>query len=406
MINELLAAKDDIMALQRCSNKSLQQNAAINTFVDLEKLTLSKKKSHNVHIGKQTKSCPSLKVHGNRMDTTNQETYLGDIVHKSGKGRPNIEARKAKGYGIINNILAIVNEVPLGQWKVDAGLRLRQAMLVNGVLFNSEAWHNVSMNDLILLEKVDEALLRGLVNGHAKIPLEALFLETSSIPIRFIVSSRRIMYLHSILQKSPEELVRRVFEAQKADTSPGDFCELVSEDKDILGINMSDQEIGSMSKCKLKKIVKNNTKEAAFKYLQSLKESHSKLDGLEYSNFEKASYLSSPLFRSEDMRLLLGLRTRTVNGIRNDFRGMYADNMCPLNCGEVDTLPHILQCSVIKLHHTNSMLAQGDITYQDIFSSNVVRQKQVTELYRQLLDIRIDLLDSQPVAVTGPVQCV
>ena len=314
--------------------------------------------------------------------------------------------KQAKGYGIINNILAIVNEVPLGQWKVDAGLRLRQAMLVNGVLFNSEAWHNVSMNDLILLEKVDEALLRGLVNGHAKIPLEALFLETSSIPIRFIVSSRRIMYLHSILQKSPEELVRRVFEAQKADTSPGDFCELVSEDKDILGINMSDQEIGSMSKCKLKKIVKNNTKEAAFKYLQSLKESHSKLDGLEYSNFEKASYLSSPLFRSEDMKLLLGLRTRTVNGIRNDFRGMYPDNMCPLNCGEVDTLPHILQCSVIKLHHTNSMLAQEDITYQDIFSSNVVRQKQVTELYRQLLDIRIDLLDSQPVAVTGPVQCV
>ena len=116
--------------------------------------------------------------------------------------------------------------------------------------------------------------------------------------------------------------------------------------------------------------------------------------------------MSSPLFRSEDMRLLLGLRTRTVNGIRNDFRGMYADNMCPLNCGEVDTLPLILQCSVIKLHHTNSMLAQEDITYQDIFSSNVVRQKQVTELYRQLLDIRIDLLDSQPVAVTGPVQCV
>ena len=118
------------------------------------------------------------------METTKQETYLGDVVHKSGKGRPNIEARKAKGYGILSNILAIVNEVPLGQWKVDAGLRLRQAMLVNGVLFNSEAWHNVSMNDLILLEKVDEALLRGLVNGHAKIPLEALFLETSSIPIR------------------------------------------------------------------------------------------------------------------------------------------------------------------------------------------------------------------------------
>ena len=285
-------------------------------------------------------------------------------------------------------------------------LMFRQAMLVNGVLFNSKAWHNVSMNDLLLLEKVDEALLRGLVNGHAKIPLEALFLETSSIPIRFIVSSRRLMYLHSILQKSPEELVRKVYEAQKVDTIPGDFCELIAEDKDVMGINMSDLEIRSMSKLKFKKIIKNKTKEAAFRYLLSLKEGHSKLDGLEYSNFERASYSNSPLFSSEDVRLLLGLRTRTVNGIRNDFRGMYPDNKCPLKCGEVDTLQHILECSVLKLHHTNSMLSHGDITYQDIFSSNIVRQKQVTEIYRQLLDVRMNLLDSQPVAVTGPVQCV
>ena len=75
--------------------------------------------------------------------------------------------------------MAIVNEVPLGHWRVDAGLNLRQAMLLNGILFNSEAWHNVSQNDLILLEKVDEALLRGLLNAHSKIPLGALFLETS-----------------------------------------------------------------------------------------------------------------------------------------------------------------------------------------------------------------------------------
>ena len=104
---------DDIMAIQKCSNKSLELNAAINTFIDLEKMTLSKKKSHNVHIGKQTKDCPSLKVYGEKMENSNQERYLGDVVDKSGKNRPNIEARKAKGFGILSNIMAIVNEVPL-----------------------------------------------------------------------------------------------------------------------------------------------------------------------------------------------------------------------------------------------------------------------------------------------------
>jgi len=62
----------------------------------------------------------------------------------------------------------IFNEVPLGHWKVDAGLKLRQAMLLNGILFNSEAWHNIKEDDLNILEKVDEALLRGILNSHSK----------------------------------------------------------------------------------------------------------------------------------------------------------------------------------------------------------------------------------------------
>ena len=54
--------------------------------------------------------------------------------------------------------MAIINEIPLAHWKVQAGLSLRQAMLINGILFNSEAWHGVDNKDI----KVDEALIRGI----------------------------------------------------------------------------------------------------------------------------------------------------------------------------------------------------------------------------------------------------
>ena len=47
---------------------------------------------------------------------------------------------------------------------MDIGLKLRQAMLLNGVLFNSEAWHGVSLEDIKTLESVDEQLLRSLLN--------------------------------------------------------------------------------------------------------------------------------------------------------------------------------------------------------------------------------------------------
>ena len=120
-----------------------------------EKLTLSKNKCHSVHIGNKLIECNQLKVHGSDMMEFNQETYLKDTIDKSGKIRPNIGKRKAKGYDIVSEI-----NVPLAHWKVPARLKLRQAMLVNGTLFNSETWHSVSVKDILLLERVDEALLK------------------------------------------------------------------------------------------------------------------------------------------------------------------------------------------------------------------------------------------------------
>ena len=84
--------------------------------------------------------CPPLTINGSEMQNSDKEKYLGDILDKKGTCKPNIENRKLKGYSFISNILAIVNEIPLGHWKIKAGLSLRQAMLLNGILFNSEAW--------------------------------------------------------------------------------------------------------------------------------------------------------------------------------------------------------------------------------------------------------------------------
>ena len=51
---------DDILAVQKCSPQSVQVNTVINTFMDLEKLTLSKSKCHNIHMGKYRSSCQTL----------------------------------------------------------------------------------------------------------------------------------------------------------------------------------------------------------------------------------------------------------------------------------------------------------------------------------------------------------
>ena len=55
-----------------------------------------------------------------------------------------IEDRRSKGWGRIATIMGILSEVDLGVHKLEAGLRLREAILINGMFYSAEAWSAVS----------------------------------------------------------------------------------------------------------------------------------------------------------------------------------------------------------------------------------------------------------------------
>ena len=106
---------------------------------------------------------------------------------------------------------------------MEIGLKLRQAMLMNSLLFNSEAWHDITLADVKRLEQVDEHLHRFLLGSHSKCATEMLYLETGSWPLRFKILQRRILFLQTILKRSDTELTKKVFLAQLAD--PCRFCQ-------------------------------------------------------------------------------------------------------------------------------------------------------------------------------------
>ena len=213
---------------------------------------------------------------------------------------------------------------------MEIGLELRQAMLLNGMLYNSEVWHSITENEIKMLEKVDEHLLRSLVKGHSKTPLEFLFLEAGATPLRFLISCRRILYLQNILKRPQHELIRRVYDAQKADTLPGDFYQLVQDDFALLGKQFSDQHIKQSSKESFKKEIKVLTRKSAFQYLKSLQAGHSKVRDIVYNKFETQTYMKSPLFMDEEVNLLHELRSRAVP-VKCNLNSMYTNNLlCPL----------------------------------------------------------------------------
>ena len=80
-------------------------------------------------------------------------------------------------------------------------------------------------------------------------------------------------------------MVRKVYDAQKLNTTAGDFCELVEEDKILIGLHMTDTHIANTSKAQFKTILKQKIREASFNYLINLKRGHSKMSNIAYEKY-------------------------------------------------------------------------------------------------------------------------
>ena len=126
---------------------------------------------------------------------------------------------------------------------------------------------------------------------------------------------------------------------------------------------------------------------AAFNHLINIQKGLSKVMDIKYDKLAAQNYLSSPTFSNTDVSLLAAVRSHTLRGIRCNFKNMYQDTNCPLECWEPNSLPykdtqeHLLSCAQLELD-TNT-IANTKISYSDIYG-NVCKQKSIVSLFNQV----------------------
>ena len=227
---------DDLAVITKCGNDTIKANAVINSFIESKKLNFSKKKCHQMHIGENRITCPEVNVHEDKMIKSKEEKYLGDIITDDGNNNVNIKNRQSKGYGIVAEIASIVNEIPFGNHQFEVAIKLREAMLINGMLTNTEVTHGLTDKIIEDLERVDEFFIRQILKAHSKTPIESLYLETGVIPIKHVIKNRRLSYLKHILSRNDHELISKVYKAQKRKPAKHDWFLTITNDKTKIGL--------------------------------------------------------------------------------------------------------------------------------------------------------------------------
>ena len=184
------------------------------------------------------------------LETTLGEKYLGDKISHDGKNDLNIEFKRNKGVGLVNEIRALLVKIMAGcehfKWA-----QLRNSCLVSSMVINCEAWYGLTIKQIKLLKKEDEKLMRKILDCPSKTPVHLMYLELGWLPLRFIIQSRRLNFLKYILNQKETSRVKQVFNEQKLNPLKGVCLKIVEKYLGKLKIDLTHEERTCMSKTKL-----------------------------------------------------------------------------------------------------------------------------------------------------------
>ena len=219
-------------------------------------------------------------------------------------------------------------------------------MFANGILCNSEAWHNITKKHIEELEVMDRSLLRYILNAHSKVQNEFLYLETGVLGIKQIITSRKCLYLHTLLQRDDEELTKRIYNSQKNNPSKGDWIELIQQDFRDLGIPFDEDEIKKETKVEFKSRIKKLLRVNFFEDLKNAQKEHSKIRNICYQTFKVQDYLKTHILNNHEVSLLFALQSIASKYFKANFP-FHSEKMCPYCGKEEDSQEHCLKCESI-----------------------------------------------------------
>ena len=395
---------DDLVCVSECGHRTTMLNAFLNHKTSSKKLQFGVDKCKKLHVGlvRREYKCQNLKIDKweeirirneenveiaedifvgeHIMEEKSEEKYLGDIITTDGKNIKNILARVAKGKGIVIRIFTILDAIPLGKRYFEIGLILRDVLLVSSMLFNSEAWYNVTQKEIELLETVDTLFLRKLIGAPKSTPKEMLYLEMGLIQFRDIIREKRLRFLYYILSQEEDSIIFKFLKSQIGNRTKRDWVTSVFGDLENLNMgNMNIEEIKNMKQTSFEGMVKENIRINAFERLEKIKNSHSKVKEIEYKVLKIQKYLQPNKVKitKDECKLIFKLRCKVMD-VKANMKKMYVSLECGA-CGvDQETQEHILECEKLCKKEDNH-----NYNYKKLYNGTVSEKLNIAKKFRE-----------------------
>ena len=255
----------------------------------------------------------------------------------------NIAAMKNKSIWITRKIFSRLSSLNLQKYYFECAMIFLNVMLRSSILYACETYYNLKETELRQIERMEESFLR------------QLFKTTKGCPI------------------SPDSMIHRFYKLQLENPKRGDWASACLENMKYLEINMSLEEIKTVSENRLKNILKKSINKKALEYLTD--KQGSKGGEIKYSCLKMADYLmpNEVGLTISDQRDIFSVRNR-MTPIPANFSSKKTEYICV--CGETEDMRHIYVCQY--WNNTNE-----NVDCDLIFTDNMKQLKKVYNRFVQ-----------------------
>ena len=171
-------------------------------------------------------------------------------------------------------------------------------------------------------------------------------------------------------------MLYKFFQAQVSNPIKNDWASSVKKDLEDLDIEMTFDQVKSMSKDAFKELVKRQVKIKALEFLKNIQSTHSKSSNLSYTEITLQEYLKPEnSMTNKEKAFAFAARSHMID-VKRNFKSGKENLNCSLGCHQPEDQSHLLVCPKI-----NSQAEE--IIYCDIYGND---PRKVEDITRKLVD--------------------
>ena len=340
-ILKALAFVDDIATLSCNHGDAYKSHKSVEWFSSKKRLLLNALKCVLLCINvKQNDVIPRLKIEKTTLKNVDNAAYLGDFFNSKGNNDDLIIDRVKKGKAVKINALSLCSEITMGMYTIHTLMLLYRCMFLAVVLYNAQAWSNLTTKNINDLQVVQLSLLKRMMHAPTSTSNIITFLDTGTLPIHYEIHIKQLTFLHHILNLEDMDPVRVTYTQQLKYPYEPNWGNAVIKLKEIYGIDEGDDYIQDVSKENWKNLVKKKVYSHAFEQMREKASQQKSAQKLVYSKLKIQEYMTK--LPSENARKVFHIRSGTID-LRGHRKYKYGDNTSCRLCGaEIESVNHVV----------------------------------------------------------------